>query len=438
MKRNLSFGAMALLNEEGAVVADGGLDIDQQHGDGADAALLEVQDTNAEVVANDAAVGELENTAIALESLLETAEASVETGGLDPLSAEILTKAVNNETAPLGTDAEEVVPALESFASSTDRRQSTVMAIESIKDWIEKVWAKIKELIAKGRELAKKLFIKVKQAIQGLERRVAGLKKDAEARNANAPKAGQVELSAAIARWEADEAGAKKASEALAFILDGYTDLAIKHAEKIATALNGGDEKKAAAEGETDKEGTEKQEKKEKEKKFAVPENIGDLTKLKGSLGGNEASTMGAAGILPGGYIVAFEPVGFSIQMRPTTERASQASFKGASKAMALDEIKKVLAVLEDAAKKVVEYERTFNKRDDAIRKVTEAGDKFAKEAKKADQKDEGDVRAAINAARNAATLLDRPIKSTLSYSATWINGTCSYLAAHLKQYDKK
>lgn len=422
MKRNINFGGMALLDAEGAIVEDGGLDIDQQHGDGADAALLEVQDTNAEVVANDAAVGELENTAMALESLLESAENSIETGGLDPLSAEILTKAVNNETAPLGTDAEEVVPALESFRSSTDRRQATVMAVESVKGWIEKVWAKIKELIAKGRDLAKKLYIKVKQAVQGLERRVAGLKKDLEGRNGAARKPGQVEF--ADGSWVVSKDDVSKLKDTVDATLGTYTDSAIKNAEDIAAALSAGDEKKAADTAGTDAEGEKAKAEAEKKKDFVVP------TGLKQAV----AKLPKAGTLLPGRRTIFGETLGFSVQVKELGAQVSKATESPKS----LEELKAILEILETIAKDVTSFEKSFQKRDAAIEKVLAAGDKFSKEAKKAEQKDEGDVRAAVNAAKEAGILLDRPIRSVLSYSVTAINGLCGYVTAHLKMYDKK
>lgn len=424
--RNRSIAGMALLSlEADDVVADGGLDIDQQHGDGADAALLEVQEATTEVESNDAAIGELENTAVALESLLESAEDSIETGGLDPLSAEILTKAVNNETAPLGTDAEEVVPALESFSSSTGRRQATVMAVEGIKDWIEKVWAKIKEFIAKGRDLAKKLYIKVRQAVQGLERRVAGLKKELEGRNEAAKKPGQVEL--ANGDWEVAKNDVDTIDTVISGILGTYTTEAIALAERVASALAAGDEKKAAEAAGTDAEGEAKKEAAAKKEEFVVPEGLSGA-----------ARTIRAAATgknLAGGYYLSNETLGFSI-VRKTAKGNAVSKYTAAP--MSHADIKAILDVLEKIAKQVVEYERAFQKRDEAARKVTEAGDKFAKAAKTADKKNEGDVREAINAAKEAAQLLDRPIRSALSYSATAINGVCSFLAAHIKHYDKK
>lgn len=418
---NRTPATMAMLSEAGDSVTVDGLDVEQQHGDGADAALLDLQDTQGELNTNDAAVAELENTTIALESLLESAEASVEVGGLDPLSAEILTKAVNNETAPLGTDGSEVVPALESFKSSTDRRQATLMAVESIKGWIEKVWAKIKEYIAKGRDLAKKLYIKVKQAVQGLQRRVAGLKKELEGRNESAKKPGQVEL--ADGRWTAKAEDLAALKDAVSSVLGEYTNKAVANAEAIAAALSAGNEKKAAEAAGTDAEGEKKKEEAAAKKEFVVPAALEQVTH---SLAKKD---------LPGNRFFSKEALGFSIQEKT---QAGNAVKKATAAPMSFADMKAALDTLDTVAKEVVEFEKSFNKRDEAARKVTEAGDKFSKEAAKADKKDEGDVRAAINAAKEAAMLLDRPIRSTLSYAATAINGVCGVVSQHIKMYDKK
>lgn len=412
---------MALLSSDGTEVdMNGGLDIEQQHGDGADAALLDMQGANAEVQANDSAIAELENTNMALESLLESAEASVETGGLDPLSAEILTKAVNNETAPLGTPADEIVPALESYKSSTDRREATKMAVEGIKDWIEKVWAKIKEYIQKGRDLAKKLYVKVKQAIQGLQRRVKGLKEDLDKRDEKAVKPGQVEL--ADNTWVTTSAEAGALASAMGSIFGEYTTKAIGHAEAVATALGANDAAKAAAEGGTEEEKKAKEEKKE----FVVPKALDNIThKI-----ANDKK------LLPGRRRFVGEAIGFSIQ---EVTDASSAVKKYTSKPLAHSELSAILGHLETLAKEVTDFERNFEAKDRAEEKVLAAGDKFSKAAKAESAKgSEADVRAAVNNAKEAALLLDKPIKSALSYSATAINGVCSFVAAHVKMYDKK
>lgn len=409
---------MALLSSEGTEVELTGLDIDQQHGDGADAALLDMQGTNAEVQANDSAIAELENTTMALESLLESAEASVETGGLDPLSAEILTKAVNNETAPLGTPADEVVPALESFKSSTDRREATKMACESIKDWIEKVWAKIKEYIQKGRDLAKSLYVKVKQAIQGLNRRVKGLKDDLEKRDEKAVKPGQVEIADGL--WAVTSAQAGELATSMGSVFKEYTTKAISHAEAVAAALSANDAPKAAAEGGTEEEKKAKEEKKE----FVVPKALENVSH---SLAKRD---------LPGRRFFAGEAIGFSIQEKTD---ASNSVKKYTAKPLAHSELTAILTALEGLAKEVTDFERNFEAKDRAEQKVMDAGTKFAKEAKKeAGKGTEADVRAAVNNAKEAAILLDKPIKSALSYSATAINGICGFVSAHIKMYDKK
>jgi hypothetical protein len=406
---------MALENLDGLDNDDNALDIDndEQHGDGADAALLDMQDTATDASANDVAVDELENTVAALESLLETAEASQEAGGLDPVAAELLQKAVENETAPLGTPAEEIVPALENFTSPSSRRQSTVMACEGIKEWIDKAWAKIKELIQKGRDLAKKLFIQVKQAIQGLERRVKGLKADAANRNGSMPKSGNVELGSDAFTGEGDAA---KLNQLLKAILTDYAGAAIGHAKAVASALSAGDaakvNKEAGAEG-----GAEGESKEE----FTIPPAMkAPIQKLDGFK------------MLPGGRSI--RNAGDTLAIH--ADKSGSKKYIG--KALGLDKINEILTQLEEAAKTVTGFEKNFQEKDRAEEAVIKAGDEFAKKAKSNDKASDPEARAAINAAKDAARLLNQPIKDVLSYSATAINGIAAFVAANLKQYDKK
>ncbi len=139
---------------------------------------------------------------------------------------------------------------------------------------------------------------------------------------------------------------------------------------------------------------------------------------------------------LPGGYVLLGEAVGFSVQK---ASEAGGSVNKATSAPLSFSAIEAHLKELEGVAKEVVEFERDFQKRDEAARKVSDAGDKFAAQAKKEAVKGtEAEVRAAVNAAKDSSYLLDKPIRSFLSYSATAINGFCSTLAAHIGHYDKK
>jgi len=409
--RRPSIGGMVLENLEGAdqTAAEIDIDTDSQHGDGADLALLELKDVQNEEASNEAAQNDLENTVAALESLLETAEAAQETGGLDPVAADLLQKAVENETAPLGTPAEEVVPALENFTSPSNRRQATVMACEGIKEWIDKVWAKIKDLIQKGRDLAKKAYIAAKQFIQRIEPRVKGLQQDLANRNFSMPKAGNVSASGEWALGEVDKL--KQLSDA---VLSKYVPAAIAHAKSVASALNAGDAAKAA-EGEKDKEAVAPE--------FNVPKDLAAPAKVVLNLKN-----------LPGGRILA--PAGDTLTIRTATAQSSGGS--NGTKAASEAELSKVLETLLTVAKDVVAFEKNFTEKDRAEEEVVKAGDQFAKKAKANDKGDDADARAAVNAAKDAGRLLNQPTKDVLGYLVTAINGYCGVVASHLKAYDKK
>lgn len=414
--RRPSAARFVLENIEGAdqTAAEVDIDNDEQHGDGADAALLDMQGAVGESNDNDAAIDDLENTVAALESLLETAEASQETGGLDPVAAELLQKAVDNETAPLGTPAEEVVPALENFTSPSNRRQATVMACEGIKEWIDKVWAKVQEMIQKGRDLMKKAWVFVKQSVQRLEQRVASLKKDAAGRNGSMPKAGNYE---GDATWKVDAADVKKLADFVNDVLGTYATGAIAHAKAVAAALSAGDAAKAAAEG-----GEKPTEGEAAKEEFVIPKGLQATVQ----------KVVGASG-LPGGRKAVL--AGDTLVIKTG---AAKESGKSASKAASISDIEAILTALEGVAKQVVGFEKNFQEKDRAEEAVLKAGSDFTKKVKANDKTDDGDARAAINSAKNAARLLNQPIKDTLSYAATAINGICGYVAGNLKMYDKK
>lgn len=416
MKRRYGAGFYALesLDEQsGVTAAEIDIDADEQHGDGADQALLEMQDAVGASDENDAAVDELENTIVALESLLETAEASQETGGLDPVAAELLQKAVDNETAPLGTPAEEIVPALESFSSASGRRQATVMACEGIKEWIDKVWAKIQDMIQKGRDLMKKAYVAVKQAVQGLERRVASLKKDAAGRNGSMPKAGNVELGSDA--WAGGAKSVETLQNLVNAVLGDYAKAAIGHANSVAAALTAGDADKAAKEGAT--EGSGEGEKAE----FTIPAALSaPAAKLTGL-----SNLPGHRKVVKGGDTLVIQAV-------------QGQDKKYVAKPLGLDELVKICDGLEAVAKQVVGFEKNFQEKDRAEEAVLKAGSTFSKKVKANDKTDDASARAALNSAKDAARLLNQPIKDVLSYSVTAINGLASFVAANLKMYDKK
>lgn len=413
MKRRFGAGFFALenLEEGGQTAVEINIDADEQHGDGADAALLDMQDNLGASDENDAAVDELENTVVALESLLETAEASQDAGGLDPVAAELLQKAVDNETAPLGTPADQIVPALESFASASGRRQATLMACESIKEWIDKVWAKIQEMIQKGRDLMKKAYIAIKQFITRIEGRVKSLKADAATRNGSMPKAGNVEL--ASDTWAVDSKGVETLQNLTNAVLVDYAGAAIKHAQAVATALTAGDAEKAAKEAGAG-EGGEAAE-------FTVPEALkAPAAKLTGltNLPGHRKVTKG------GDTLVIQEVKG--------------QDKKYVAKPLSIDDLTKILDGLEAVAKQITGFEKNFQEKDRAEEAVLKAGSAFTKKVKANDKVQDASARAAINSAKDAARLLNQPIKDTLSYAAAAINGISGFVAANLKMYDKK
>lgn len=382
-------------------------DVDVLNGDGAEAALLEMQDDNTDAAGAEAHADELENSAISLENLISVAEQSLDADGLDEGAAQLLQTAVENELAPLAgsVPVDEVIPAMENFASPSSRRESTVMALEAIGEQAKKLWAKIREMIQKVKDFFKKMWVSAKQAVQGLQRRVKALEQEHAGRNFSMAKAGNVSLK--DGRWALPASDMDKVVRAVEAVLVDYNNEAVKYANAVASSLNAG--KPLAADGEA-----------------GAGKNKVKVAKLE--------SFLGDAGWI-GGQVLHANPDGSGYTLRTHTGGPSK---EYNQKALSGPDLKTIIDGLSKLAGIVVNYEKGFQAKDRAEEGVLKAGDAFAKKAKDGDDGAKEGGRAAFNSTRDAANALNHPTREVIKYATQVLSGVGAFVAANLKQYDKK
>lgn len=380
--------------------------VDVLNGDGAEAPLLEMTADAQGATDQEAAIVENENAAISLENLVSVAEGSLDTDGLDETSAQLLQTAVQNELAPLAgaVPADEVIPAMENFRSASSRRDSTIMAIESISEQAKKLWARIREMIQKVRDFFKKMWINAKQAVQGLQRRVKGLQQEHAGRNFSMPKAGNVELK--DGRWAISGGDIDKIAQAVDAVLKDYNSEAVKYANAVASALNAG--KPLEADGTAGK-----------------GKNSVKVAKVESFMGD---------GSWAGGYALAANPDGSGYILRQGASDSKAYS----AKPLKGDELKKIIDGLEKIATTVINYEKGFQEKDRAEEGVLKAGDAYSKKAKGEGGAGEEAGRSAFNSTRDAANALNHPTREVIKYATTLLSAVGGFVAANLKMYDKK
>ena len=105
-----------------------------------------------------------------LERIKDTMEGSLEDGdGLSESAAEIAEVAVESICARLGINHSNVMPAMESFGSTSSRATATRIAIESIGEAISKAWKAIVAAIVNSWDYIKKLVTGLFKAADALD-----------------------------------------------------------------------------------------------------------------------------------------------------------------------------------------------------------------------------------------------------------------------------
>ena len=148
--------------------------------DSAESDLVEAADASAEV---DAGVGEIESAQAdsdTLADIADTLEASEETGGLDPVAAQVAEVAVESIYARLGVQRSKM-PAMEAFGAKETRVRATRIAVEEIRGTMKKIWDAIVAAFGKVLDWIKNFFRAIFDANEKLAQRADTLEKRANA-----------------------------------------------------------------------------------------------------------------------------------------------------------------------------------------------------------------------------------------------------------------
>lgn len=146
--------------------------------DSAETSLVEAADAGAAV---DSEVAQIESAQADSETLVEiadTLEASEETGGLDPVAAELTEVAIESIYNRLGIVRKEK-PALEAFADKKTRVGATRIAVEGIKESVKKIWDAIVAAFTRVAEWIKNFVKAIFDANDRLLQRIDALEKRA-------------------------------------------------------------------------------------------------------------------------------------------------------------------------------------------------------------------------------------------------------------------
>lgn len=167
--------------------ADGTPDMDEviPAADSAETSLLETAEAGAEVTGTLDDIESAQADGDSLGAIAETMEATEETGGLDPVAAEVAEVAVESICNRLGVTRRKY--ALESFSSKDKRVAATRYAVEEIKDVLKRIWDAIVAAFGKVKEFLKNFFKALFDSNEKLAQRADALVNKANAaNNANA------------------------------------------------------------------------------------------------------------------------------------------------------------------------------------------------------------------------------------------------------------
>lgn len=124
--------------------------------DSAETSLLETAEAGAEVTGTLDDIESAQTDADSLSTIADTMEATEETGGLDPVAAQVAEVAVESICARLGVQRRKY--AMESFGAKDKRVAATRYAVEEIKDVLKRVWDAIVAAFGKVKEFLKNFF----------------------------------------------------------------------------------------------------------------------------------------------------------------------------------------------------------------------------------------------------------------------------------------
>lgn len=180
LSKGLSVGLLSddpAENEETAVSAE-------PAADSVETELLAVADASDEVEENQAQTEEAADVAEGLEAFAVEMKAAMENGGISRAHAATITRLATESLVNIGEDfgtASRVMPALESFGSTSRAMESTSIGMESLGEKAKEIWKKILAQLEKAWNFIRGHFLKLFGAFEKLKKRAAALAAKVEA-----------------------------------------------------------------------------------------------------------------------------------------------------------------------------------------------------------------------------------------------------------------
>lgn len=404
----------------------------------AEAAEIEATEAEEEVTEAEEQVEELEDASEALESYIDAMEEAVQKGGLSRQAALFMSMGVESVCERVGIETIPVA-SLESFGGDTDRVQATTVSLEGLKETLQKIWAKIKEVIRKVRTAVMGWWKKLTSWSPLLKKRAEALKKKAEKASGEA-KEKEIEVSG-IRNMYTGTAG-KVDIKKITQVLGGATKEAVKDVSgEVIPALD------ALAKA------LEAAAKLNAEQTISGKENVSKL--IVGSEYNQAVPRFGQGAYgtvseeLPGGvvfYSIAhkdgdkIKPQTIRAGLAPARSGGDKVEDKGKVPTLSLSDIKTVAQAVAMLAADAVKVADEQTKIQRAVDKVIAAGDKVSInsgsfEGDKAEEATKA-VRELVQVANNCSKSSAYGIETMISHNFKVARAALNYAAKSLKQYD--
>lgn len=164
--------------------------------DSVETELLAVADASDQVEENQAQTEEAAEVAEGLEAFAEEMKAAMENGGISRAHAATISRLATESLVNIGENigtASRVMPALESFGSTSRAMESTSIGMESLTEKAKEIWKKILAQLEKAWNYIRGHFLKLFGAFEKLKKRAAALAAKVEANTESKKKENSLE-----------------------------------------------------------------------------------------------------------------------------------------------------------------------------------------------------------------------------------------------------
>jgi hypothetical protein len=176
MRRISHVGLVAAMEEENLLPEEAETSEVSDLANSQEEGLTDIAEDEAGLAEHDALTDEAVDTAEALESIRDDLKAALEHGGLEQGGAAILRTSLNHMYKRVSINTKRVTPALESFGSISRREDATKIALEEVKETLQKVWATIVAAVKKAIEWIKSFWKKLWDNTEPMMKRAEELK----------------------------------------------------------------------------------------------------------------------------------------------------------------------------------------------------------------------------------------------------------------------